>query len=39
MTDIATLDITDRGFVLADLAPGHTLEEVREKTGAPVHTS
>jgi 3-oxoacid CoA-transferase subunit B len=38
VTDIATLDITERGFVLADLAPGHTLEEVREKTGAPVHS-
>ena len=37
ITDIATLDITDRGYVLADLAPGHTLDEVREKTGAPVH--
>ncbi len=37
VTDIATLDITERGYVLADLAPGHTLDEVRERTGAPVH--
>jgi len=39
VTDIATLDITERGYVLADLAPGHTLDEVRERTGASVHAA
>ncbi|HEY5183497.1 MAG TPA: CoA transferase subunit B [Actinomycetes bacterium] len=33
ITDLAVLDITDDGLVLRELAPGVTVEEVREKTG------
>lgn len=34
ITDLAVIDVTDRGFVLRELAPGVTEEEVKEKTGA-----
>ncbi|MGX1859058.1 3-oxoacid CoA-transferase subunit B [Dietzia sp. NPDC055340] len=37
VTDLCVLDITDEGFRLVELAPGVTIDEVREKTGAPVH--
>ena len=33
ITDLAVLDVTDDGLVLRELAPGVTVEEVREKTG------
>jgi 3-oxoacid CoA-transferase subunit B len=36
ITDLATLDVTPEGFVLVDVAPGHTVEEVVAATGAPV---
>ena len=36
VTDIAVLDVTAAGYVLVDVAPGHTAEEVRARTGAPV---
>jgi 3-oxoacid CoA-transferase subunit B len=32
ITDLAVLDVTDRGLVLRELAPGVTADEVREKT-------
>ena len=35
-TDLAVIDVGPDGFVLKELAPGVTLEEVIEKTGAPV---
>ena len=35
-TDLAVVDVTARGFRLLELAPGVTLEHVREKTGAPI---
>ncbi|MFJ8649909.1 CoA transferase subunit B [Streptomyces sp. NPDC093546] len=37
ITDLAVLDVTDRGLVLAETAPGVTAEEVLAATGAPVH--
>ena len=37
VTDLCVLDITDEGFRLVELAPDMTIDEVREKTGAPVH--
>jgi 3-oxoacid CoA-transferase subunit B len=37
ITDLAVLDVTPHGFVLRELAPGVTLDEVRAATGAPVH--
>jgi 3-oxoacid CoA-transferase subunit B len=34
ITDLAVLDITPDGLVLRDLAPGVTVDELRDKTGA-----
>lgn len=34
ITDLAVIDVTDDGFVLRELAPDVTEDEVREKTGA-----
>ena len=36
ITDLAVVDITPGGFVLRELAPGVTADEVREKTDAPL---
>ncbi len=35
-TDLAVIDVTPRGFEVAELAPGVTLAEVQEATGAPI---
>lgn len=35
-TDLAVIDITPRGFRLAELAPGVSFEYVRDRTGAPL---
>ena len=35
ITDLAVFDVMEDGLVLRELAPGVTLDEVREKTGAP----
>ena len=34
ITDLATIDVTEDGFKLVDLAEGHTAEEVQAATGA-----
>jgi len=34
ITDLATIDVTDQGFKLVDVASGHTAAEIQEKTGA-----
>ena len=36
ITDLAVVDITPNGFVLRELAPGVSTDEVREQTGAPL---
>jgi 3-oxoacid CoA-transferase subunit B len=36
ITDLAVLDVAQDAFELVELAPGVTVEEVAEKTGAPV---
>jgi 3-oxoacid CoA-transferase subunit B len=36
ITDLAVIDVTDAGLVLRELAPGVTLEQVREATGVPL---
>lgn len=36
ITDLAVVDVTDRGFVLRETAPGVTVEEVVAATGAPL---
>ena len=36
ITDICVLDVTDRGLVLLEVAPGVTAEEVQQKTEAKV---
>jgi len=35
-TDLAVIDVTPRGFEVAELAPGVTLAEVQAATGAPI---
>lgn len=37
ITDLAVLDVADRGFVLVECAPGVTRAQVEKATGAPVH--
>ncbi len=39
ITDLAVIDVTQAGLKLVELAPGVALEEVLEKTGAPLDTS
>lgn len=36
ITELATIDVGPDGFVLVDVADGHTEDEVRAKTGAPL---
>jgi len=36
ITDMATIDITERGLSLREVAPGVTVDEVRAATGAPL---
>ncbi len=36
ITDIAVIEVTDKGFVLKELFEGHTVDEVIEKTDAPI---
>jgi len=38
MTDLAVIDVTPGGLVLRELAPGVTVDAVREATGAPLAT-
>ncbi|MGW2054214.1 3-oxoacid CoA-transferase subunit B [Streptomyces sp. NPDC001840] len=38
ITDLAVIDITGRGLVLVETAPGVTPEEVRARTAAPLRT-
>src|SRR3546814_19703004 len=35
ITDLGVFDVTPSGLVLAELAPGVGLDEVRQKTGVP----
>ena len=39
ITDLCVLDVTPKGLKLIELAPGVTVDEVKQKTGAPVDTS
>jgi 3-oxoadipate CoA-transferase beta subunit len=36
-TDLAVIDVTDRGFQLVELAPGVSYDYVAERTGAPLN--
>ncbi|WP_225830111.1 CoA transferase subunit B [Streptomyces sp. NK08204] len=38
ITDLGVLDVTDRGLVLVETAPGVTADEVVSRTAAAVHT-
>jgi 3-oxoadipate CoA-transferase beta subunit len=35
-TDLAVIDVTERGFVVSDMVPGLTLEELQARTEAPL---
>ncbi|MCL6517605.1 CoA transferase subunit B [Alicyclobacillus sp.] len=37
ITDYAVMDVTPDGLVLREVAEGHTVDEVRALTGAPLH--
>jgi 3-oxoacid CoA-transferase subunit B len=37
VTELGVFEVTKDGFVLCDIAPGVTIEEIREKTEATVH--
>ena len=37
VTDLAVVDVTPRGFVLVERAPGVSVEEIRAATGAELH--
>ena len=39
ITDLAVMEVTDKGFLLKEVFDGHTVEEVIEKTGAPVEVA
>jgi 3-oxoacid CoA-transferase subunit B len=36
ITDLAVIDVTDEGFLVVELAPGVTIEEVRAATESPL---
>jgi 3-oxoacid CoA-transferase subunit B len=36
ITDLAVIDVTDDGLVLRELAPGVSIEQVTDATGAPL---
>ena len=38
-SDLAVIDVTERGFALVELAPGIAFEFVQERTGAPIITN
>lgn len=38
ITDLGVLDVTPAGLVLVETSPGVTVEEIRARTGAPLHT-
>lgn len=39
VTDLAVIDVTSEGFVLKEMAPGYTIEEIKNFTDAPLQTS
>ena len=38
-TNLAVLDVTDRGFVVLDIVPGLDFAGLQERTAAPLHRS
>jgi 3-oxoadipate CoA-transferase, beta subunit len=38
-TDLAVIDVTPKGFVVTDMVPGLSFDELQEKTGAELHRS
>jgi acyl CoA:acetate/3-ketoacid CoA transferase beta subunit len=38
ITNLGVFDVTERGFVVVELAPGVTLEQARAQSEAEIHT-
>jgi 3-oxoadipate CoA-transferase beta subunit len=38
-TNLATIDVTERGFVVLDIAPGLSFEDLQARTEAKLHLS
>jgi 3-oxoadipate CoA-transferase beta subunit len=38
-SDLAVIDVTERGFALVELAPGIAFDFVQKRTGAPIITN
>jgi len=36
-TDLAVIDVTSKGFVVTDMVPGLSFDELQERTDAPLH--
>jgi 3-oxoacid CoA-transferase subunit B len=39
ITDLAVIDVTDHGLLLRELAPGISIETVRDRTLAPINAT
>jgi len=39
ITDLGVIDVTEKGLKLVELAKGVTVEEIQQKTGAPLDVS
>jgi len=39
ITDLAVLQVSDAGLTLTEVAPGHTVDDVRAATGCPFHVA
>jgi 3-oxoacid CoA-transferase subunit B len=39
ITELCYLKVTPKGLLLTELAPGVTVEEIKQKTGAPIEVA
>jgi 3-oxoadipate CoA-transferase beta subunit len=38
-TDLAVIDLTERGFVVIDTVPGITIDDLQARSDAPLHSA